>query len=637
MSTNRSFAARLSATIVGVINLLFIVAAFFSFAMSYKMVGREAVTIAQAELDKAILETENTLGQAEAMMQTLAFVVGRNQTDTAYLYSVVRGVTDSSPLVVGSSISFAPDYFEGHHFFAPYAYKDTQTGQIMTKQLGNDDYDYFTMEWYRVPAASGEPIWSEPYFDDGGGNVIMSTYSVPVKDAEGNVYAILTVDLSLEWLQQKLEAIRPYEHSFTLLVGRTGTYVSHRDKERIMSETIFTRAQEEGDEEALSFGRAMVNGESGYVKFRKGRQYTFAVYGPLNNGWSAAIVCPVSDVLKDLNRLTNFFVLLSIIGVLLVYYIVKRIIRRESQPITEFTYSALSMAKGNFHTHIPEVKTKDELLRLRNSLSYMQQSVDSYLSELRTTTAANERFESELNVARDIQLGMLPRNFPQRADVSLYADLRPAKEVGGDLYDFVVKEDVLYFTIGDVSGKGVPAALFMAICRSAVRFVSGLGLTMAECVEKVNAIMCDGNENGLFVTLFVARLDLRTGEMRYCNAGHNPIVVIPPTGEPYFLRAKANLAVGLITPFNYQGEELTLAPGTRLVLYTDGVTEAENAGKALYGDDRLLAFAASVGDDDSDSAVVENLYASVKTFAGDNEQNDDITLLSIQYRGPENK
>jgi sigma-B regulation protein RsbU (phosphoserine phosphatase) len=258
----------------------------------------------------------------------------------------------------------------------------------------------------------------------------------------------------------------------------------------------------------------------------------------------------------------------------------------------------------------------------------MQNSITDYIHELKTTTAANERMESELNVARNIQLGMLSRDFPD----NLHAMLVPAKEVGGDLYDFVQRDRKLYFAVGDVSGKGVPASLMMAITRAALRFVSSIDQPINSIVSRINNSVTDSNSNNMFVTLFVGRIDLDSGHMEFCNAGHNPIIIIPPAGKPYFLKAKPNLAIGLYEDFPYEAESIDLAPRTRIVAYTDGINEAERTDKTLYGNDRLLAWADSAKARDlslSEKDIVDDLYASVKDFVGDNQQNDDITILSL--------
>jgi sigma-B regulation protein RsbU (phosphoserine phosphatase) len=201
--------------------------------------------------------------------------------------------------------------------------------------------------------------------------------------------------------------------------------------------------------------------------------------------------------------------------------------------------------------------------------------------------------------------------------------------VGGDLYDFILKGDCLHFAVGDVSGKGVPASIMMAITRATLHFMAGLGLPLHESIGKINNGVADGNSNDMFVTLFIARIDLKTLRMDFCNAGHNPLVVVPPDGKPYFLKAKSNLAVGLFENFPYETESIDLQPGTRLVAYTDGVTEAENAAMEQYGNERLLEEVGKMGHDMDNKTAVDQLYRSVLDFTNGNPQNDDITIISL--------
>ena len=318
--------------------------------------------------------------------------------------------------------------------------------------------------------------------------------------------------------------------------------------------------------------------------------------------------------------------LVGIVGLVIVYFVCRRTIRRMTRPITELSVSALNMAKGNFKAKLPEITSKDEMLRLRDSFVYLQNSISDYIGQLKTTRSDNERMESELNVARTIQMGMLSTNFPPQ----LHAMLKPAKEVGGDLYDFIRKGDMLHFAVGDVSGKGVPASLVMSITRAMLHFVATLDLPLSESVSRINNSVADTNNNDMFVTLFIGRINLKTYQMDYCNAGHNPPVVIPPDGKPYFLPVKSNLAAGLLEQFPYESEHIEFAPGTRLVAYTDGVTEAENSRLELYGEGRLMADIGNLSADMDEEAVVGHIYQSVKSFTAGHPQSDDITIMSLK-------
>lgn len=266
-----------------------------------------------------------------------------------------------------------------------------------------------------------------------------------------------------------------------------------------------------------------------------------------------------------------------------------------------------------------------------------------YSEELRATKEANERLGSDLALARAIQLGMLPSNLPS----FMYAYLNPAKEVGGDLYDFILKDDQLYFAVGDVSGKGLAASLVMAITSATLRLVVEMGLPMDETLRRINYSFSRTNKTGMFITMIVARIDLKTGHMDYCNAGHCPLLVMPPVGEPYLLKSKPNLVIGMFENFDYQAEQVDFEIGTRIIAYTDGVNEAERADLEQFGNERLLAWAKHVEETlpelspsttpqtsrdaaTSEQAVVESLYRSVCDFAAGHPQNDDITILSIK-------
>ena len=251
-----------------------------------------------------------------------------------------------------------------------------------------------------------------------------------------------------------------------------------------------------------------------------------------------------------------------------------------------------------------------------------------------TIIEKNARIGSELDLATSIQANMLPRifpPFPDHAEFDIYAVMQPAKEVGGDFYDFFMTDDThIACVIADVSGKGVPAALFMVTAKTLIKDHTQLGLEPAEVFTRVNKELCEGNEAGLFVTGWMGILDIRTGQLRFVNAGHNPPLLFTDGSYRYLTSAPGFVLAGLET-VKYRQSEITVRPGDRLFLYTDGVTEAMDPAKKLYGTERLLDFLESHPDDPIQE-VIPLLRGDIDAFTGDAEQFDDITMLLLEYR-----
>ena len=264
----------------------------------------------------------------------------------------------------------------------------------------------------------------------------------------------------------------------------------------------------------------------------------------------------------------------------------------------------------------------------------MAGDIKTYIKNLTETTAEKERFASELRVAHDIQMSFLKKifpPFPDRSDFSLYATLVPAREVGGDLYDFgLLDETQLFFYVGDVADKGVPASLVMAMTMTLMRRASQQpGINPAEILRQVNAALSEDNESSMFVTLFVGILNLQTGELRFSNAGHNPPLILAANGECRFLALPDGLVLGVMADAEYRDDTVRLEPGDMIVTYTDGVTEAMNPAHVLYSEARLrktLAALAGRGVEDTVSEIV----ASVKVHAAGAPQSDDITVLAVR-------
>ena len=258
-----------------------------------------------------------------------------------------------------------------------------------------------------------------------------------------------------------------------------------------------------------------------------------------------------------------------------------------------------------------------------------------YIGQLKDTTAQKASIERDLHIANEIQMGMLPKvfpSYPEREDVQIYASLAPAKEVGGDLFDFYFRDGKLFFCIGDVSGKGVPASLFMAVTRSVFRTVSAHESLPDRVMTNLNKTIAEINDSLMFVTLFVGVLDLQTGKMQYCNAGHDePLLAGAGVGT---LPCDANIPVGVDPTWNYSLQEADIYPGTTIFLFTDGLTEAENASHELFKIERVreTAEASLSRHEHAPHQLIDAMTAAVHEFVGDAQQSDDLTMMGIQFR-----
>ena len=221
------------------------------------------------------------------------------------------------------------------------------------------------------------------------------------------------------------------------------------------------------------------------------------------------------------HQIVKYGTIVFIVGLISLFVSCTLAIYQMVKPLQQFTESAVSIANGNLHTPLPKIHSEDELLQLRNAFDYMQTSLKQHIDELQATTASKERLQSELVIAHDIQMGMLTTVFPERDDLELFASMTPAKEVGGDLYDFIIEGDEVFFIIGDVAGKGVPASLYMAVTRTLFRNLAGNYQSAANIMREMNHAIASTNDSLVFVTAFIGVLDLRTHHLTYCNAAHN--------------------------------------------------------------------------------------------------------------------
>ncbi|MDP3436549.1 MAG: SpoIIE family protein phosphatase [Bacteroidales bacterium] len=607
-------------------------------------------TIRETTRENAIFLARNTINRieevlspAEKIPEIVAKTLESEFLSKDSLIPFLKSVLSINNNVYGSIIAYEPDFFpEQGTYFAPYAYR--QGDSICSSVLGDKNYEYFYMDWYQIPKITNAPYWSEPYFDEGGGNVLMTTYSVPFhtyKNGARVFSGIVTVDISLEWLTKIMSQVKILDTGYAFLLSRNGVVIAHPNKDYVMNQTIFTIAKENNQPSMRETGRNMIQGKSNFEsagfksKWKSGKLWIN--YAPLpSSHWSIGVIYPDKEMFASLHRINIILLILIVTGLFLLSYVIYKIVNNLTSPLKHFAESARLIAEGNFNVQLPQIKTEDEMKELYNSFSYMQRELGNYIATLKETTTAKEKIESELRIAKEIQMSMIPHIFPPFPDlpqIDVFAVLKSAKEVGGDLYDFfVIDGNKFCFAIGDVSGKGVPASLFMAVTRTLVRSISDKEFSPSVIVGTLNKSISQNNESSMFVTLFLGVLDLSNGVLNYTNAGHNPPVIIKNSRESTMFEKTKYIPVGLFEDFEYGESSLQLDSGDKIFLYTDGVSEAENSENDLFGDNAIMEIISgnlSAPPRELINKMEEGISAHVKGFT----QSDDITMMTIVYNG----
>ena len=563
--------------------LLLELVAALQYTYTRNLLIKEEERITRMELTMESEVVLHTLEEAELSMYENEWSVRESLAHPDSLFGAVRRMIESNSNVAGACIAVLPDYYpEKGRLFEPYAHREE--GRILVDQIAGPDHDYTLGPYFQQALREETEFWSDPY--DYGTDPVqkLTTYTYPVRDRSGRLAAICGLDIDLTWLSDTLNVHPYYPSSFGFMLTRNGRLVAGPREERVsprtmdyvaglvMDPTIDRTIRGRHRVSCIEF-RDPVSGKRAYLDYRA---------LPRDPGWIVAEVSYRDEVLAPVRSMMWRILLMALAGFAFLLVIIHRFARNGKR--------------------------------------------------LWEADVKQARIGSELRIARRIQEEMLPKASLDRSDLTVQGSLAPAKEVGGDLFDYFIREGKLFFCIGDVCGKGVPAAMLMAVVHSMLRMLSEQEEAPARILGELNREACRNNATGTFVTLFLGVLDLSTGRLRYCNAGHDRPVLVGDSVEE--LPALANVPVGAFDDVTYQEQEAMVAPGTLLFLYTDGVTESMDADRRQYGRERLLgALSACPRKPD---VLVRTIEAGVRAFAGEAEQSDDLTMLAIHYHPNEN-
>jgi sigma-B regulation protein RsbU (phosphoserine phosphatase) len=546
----------------------------------------------------------------------------------------IQGILAAWPDVYGSTIAVEVGGDARAHPFAPYYFR--RAGRIAYSDLALDSYAYRELPWYRRAAESGEPVWSAPYFDAGGGETWMVTYSVPFYRSSPaghrTLGGVVTADLDLAWMRAAAGRVSighsgvgwlaapPAERTFVAPIGDTQGLL--RASRQAGAESRIRALAER----MLADGRSFELMPDGL-----GQEPTYLSVRNLQTlQWRLILAIPRSALLAQARQLLSRQLWLGAAGLLLLIAAISFVASGVARPIHVLAETVGNAEEGNLDFHLPEVRTRDETGVLAHALRRLRDSLKRHVELRAASLAAQARLEHELQIAASIQQSMLPRE-PGKGipdGLTIAAALVPARQVGGDLYDyFTLRDGRLLFAVGDVSDKGIPAALFMARLSGLLRVLGNAEGSPDRLLSGLNERLVEGNDACMFATLGCGVLDPGTGRLQYASAGHDAPLLRRADGRIIELAVENGPAVGIDSPIDYRLFETTLAPGETLVLYTDGVTEARTPQGDQLSIERLRALIQVP--EHTTAAIVRRVADAVSAPDSLAHADDDVTVLAV--------
>jgi len=497
------------------------------------------------------------------------------------------------------------------------------------------------LQYIKLKSESYRPdAWSGPHFDP--------LYKEQVVSYEQRVYRMdkdqpaeaagIVVDIPLQWINQIINNIRVYDSGEVFLVSGDGTFITHPNPKSAGQRNIRDLLTEVNSEKVSSIIDSIFAGAGGYAELQPEDLFEeegLITYQPLfDTGWSIIITFRKAEYMASVYRETRRLIMIGTISLLLLALLIFGIIRWLTNPLVQLTRLTERIRQGQFNTSLPEKTTGVEAMQFSETIRSLQTELGRYIDNLTATISEKEKIESDIRIASDIQAELIPDSFPDPDTINgfdIYGKILPARWVSGDLFDILrLDEDHLCFVIGDVTGKGVPASLFMAITRTLVHTESRRIREPAGIAEAVNDQLSERNPSSVFVTLFLGILELSTGTLEYCNAGHLYPFVLDHGSGIRLLDQNHGLPLGLYAGKKYRSDSIKLLKNSALFLYSDGIIEAENSEGEFFGAERLKELLERIAQRKMDSKIlVWDVFKYLERFIEGESQIDDMTLLVL--------
>ncbi|MBR2069442.1 MAG: SpoIIE family protein phosphatase [Candidatus Gastranaerophilales bacterium] len=638
---NRSLVFKLSVSILLSVFIGSLLLSIFISNYSKPLLKEQVISSAY----KALASVNHNLAQGaditeQSLVNTVKILSLKKSSNEQELVLLARAAHEAILEQYGNFYEFfifIPSKDKNHkgHLYNSYL----KNGKVEIKSWEEHEY-VKNREWYNAAINSGKIHWTEPYDSiDPDRNVLLSTtVSVPFKFKGSSTWdGVIGASGNLSAMQDYLKSLSFESNGKYLLTSAKGLYIIHPDKKIELKKTITELAKEIKSEQLKYAYEHAKSGKIGFTTIPKSSVYkgeAVFVYAPVPKvNWSSYLVYSSDNFYKPIKHFQIILISITLFGVFLLILLINWICKFTTNPIVELSHVAEKYGRGEFDAELPTVKSNDEVGILTLAFYNMKDNLLNLLKIQKENAASEQKRASELEIATKIQDSVLPHNFPKNPYFNIFASMTPAKEVGGDFYDFFQSsENRFAFLIADVSGKGIPASLFMMNAKSLLKNNLLSGNSLQTAINKTNNELCETNTQGLFLTAFIALVDIQTGSVEFANAGHNPPLLRHKNGMYEFFKLEPNLPLGAIGKFDYQTYKTNFEENDIIFLYTDGVTEAFNDKGEMYGETRLIEFLNKNKNEGDVKELIIKMKSELKEFANSSEQSDDITMIAFNYK-----
>ena len=629
-------------TVMSIVMIAFTVFAFgFHTVFSRMKTKQLMVQNYRASISTYFDEISDSISRLEDNLKSLSLIGSLfYKTDRSYQLTdkVITKIFESYPETLGGGIWFIPYKLDKNKkYVCFYAYRDKNNKIVLDKNFSSEKYDYPNQSWYKEIISQLTPerrvVWTKPYFENQGSYTKMITVGTGIY-VDKELVGVATVDWEISSVVEKISKMKPLDKSFSMYEGGKKIKSSFALFGNKKHDYIIATSDPYLDKENLvghSLKKAPWYAENlfgiTYITYH-GKKYIPFFFENKDNGLVLVICVPKSEMFVNVDKFYGIMIIIVLFIVFatlaLVYYGINRYL---IDPIDKLTDIANKVSKGE-DVHI-KIEKPEEFAQLASTFDKMTENIKNITKE-------RERIDSELSVARTIQASSLPNVFPPFPDsdeFDIFASMKPAKEVGGDFYDFYfIDNENFMFLIADVSGKGIPAALFMMTVKTLINNISQLGYSPKEMIEEVNRKICKSNSQGLFITMFAGIVNAKTGKITYINCGHNQPLIKTGDGDFKYLNIDSNIVLGAFEDAEYNVYETQLNSGDIIFTYTDGITEALNKYGEFYGEDRLLE-SVNYSKENNVNALARKVTSDILKFTDLVAQSDDLTMLIFKYNG----